>query len=270
MAICIFLLSILQNKTVDVRIDFAEVPGGEYELGYLNNRFNLPHTITVDTFLISSTEITNRQFEEFISATAYITTAERFQNAMVFYPGLDEFEWVEDSTANWKYPNGITRGSIEDKMDHPVATISYYDAIAYCEWAGVRLPTVDEWEIASRGKTNSIFFWGNDTASITTYANIWTALDHRMEDKADKFIYTSPVATYKPNQFGLYDMYGNVFEFCADLPVAFEKTDHIACTRGGSWWCSVNSCSSFNSVFVGRVEKEASFSNQGFRVVKDE
>lgn len=243
---------------------FVQVPAGEYWVGAKGHALNPARKVHVDAYAIGATEVTNQQFAAFVAATHYVTDAERLHNAMVFEPGLKEFRWLEDSTAYWRYPNGVSRGGIEDKMQHPVTTISYDDVQAYCEWAQVRLPSFEEWEIASRAGASTTYFWGEDSRKISTYANIWHAHDHLASDNSDGYVYTAPVASFQPNRWGLYDMYGNVFEFCAGH-LKEEKTVHA---RGGSWWCSLHSCHYFNSVDIGRVHRRASFSNQGFRVVK--
>ncbi len=227
---------------------------------------NPQRKVEINDYYIASKETTNLQFAEFVAATAYRTDAERMHNAMVFQPGLKEFDWLEDSTACWRYPNGVSRGSIDNKMDHPVTCISYSDIQAYCQWAGMRLPSLPEWEIACRAGSDSDYFFGNRD-KIKQYANIWHGRNHLATDSSDGYMYTSPVASFAPNAWGLYDMYGNVFEFCTGKLKENEKNT-IAHARGGSWWCSKNACSFFNSYDIGRVNIHASFSNQGFRVVK--
>lgn len=249
---------------------FVFVKAGQYTVGKQSHFANPLRTITVNAFSISRTEITNRQFEAFVQATGYKTDAERLHNAMVFYPGLREFQWKDDTTAWWRFPNGITRGGIENKMDHPVTAISFADAEKYCAWAGARLPTLDEWEIACRAGSSTSYSWGNEMSEISTYGNIWKGRNHLLADSSDGFVYTSPVGSFQPNAWGLYDMYGNVFEFCTGKSQTMKNNSRIVCARGGSWWCSKNSCSFFNSYDIGRVNMHASFSNQGFRVARNE
>lgn len=247
---------------------FVKIPAGEYWVGGKTHQLNPLRKVKVAAYEIASTETTNLQFEQFVTATKYKTDAERLKNAMVFEPGLAEFKWLKDSTAYWRYPNGKSRGGIEDKMNHPVTSISYMDIIAYCKWAGKRLPTFEEWEIASRAGARTIYFWGNDREEIGTYANIWNGRDHLIADTSDGYMYTAPVASFKSNAYGLYDMYGNVFEFCEGTLKTDVKGKKMAHARGGSWWCSRNACGFFNSVDIGRTNPNSSFSNQGFRVVK--
>ncbi|MBL7739027.1 MAG: SUMF1/EgtB/PvdO family nonheme iron enzyme [Chitinophagaceae bacterium] len=263
------MLTLLPVVCIQAQPDsgFVFVPKGSYLVGKKGHLLNPLRQVSINDFYIAKTETTNRQFEAFIRSTGYTTDAERMHNAMVFQPGLKEFEWIEDSTAYWRYPNGIHRGGIDNKMDHPVTCISYSDILAYCKWAGVRLPSLEEWEIACRAGSNADHFFGNDKSKIKEYANIWHGKNHLTADSSDGYMYTAPVASFKPNPRGLYDMYGNVFEFCTGKLKENEKNS-IAHARGGSWWCSKNACSFFNSVDIGRVNIHASFSNQGFRVVK--
>lgn len=249
--------------------EFVKIIAGKYIIGEKEHTINPLKEIETQAFEISRYEITNSQFLHFVNSTGYVTISEKRKDALVFRLGLDEFEWIKDSTANWRFPNGISEGGIEDKMNHPVTCISYIDAEAYCNWSNQRLPTIEEWEIASRGGRNdSRYFFGDSVELIYEYANIWKGQTHLMLYEGEDYKTTSPVGSYKPNQFGLYDVYGNVFEFCSNIPEEFNRFDNVVATRGGSWWCSLNACGFFNSVDIGRVQKEATFSNNGFRVVR--
>ncbi len=247
--------------------NFISIPAGNYSIGKKGHQLNPLRTVRIKSFRIAKKETTNQEFAAFINATGYKTDAERNQNALVFQPGLKEFVWDNDSSANWRFPNGISKGGIENKMDHPVTCISYSDIQAYCSWAQIRLPSLEEWEIGSRAGSDSDYFFGNDREKLIQYANIWHGHDHMTADSSDGYMYTSPVGSFAPNPWGLYDMYGNVFEFCSGKVKKSEKKT-IAHARGGSWWCSKNACSFFNSFDIGRVNIHASFSNQGFRVAK--
>jgi sulfatase modifying factor 1 len=262
-----FLLVIFYPGTAQDKSGYVLVPEGHYWIGKKQHTLNPRRQVHCDSFYIAATETTNRQFAAFVAATGYITDAEHRHDALVFIPGLKEFEWHTDSTACWRFPNGISTGGIDNKMEHPVTCISYKDAGAYCEWAGVRLPTLEEWEIASRAGAATDYFFGAKNTDIGKYANIWHGRDHLLADSSDGYMYTSPVGSFQPNAWGLYDMYGNVFEFCSGKVLPNERTT-LAHARGGSWWCSKASCAFFNSADIGRVHKRASFSNQGFRVIK--
>jgi formylglycine-generating enzyme len=264
----VFICFFAKISLGQINATFVVIPKNKYTVGKKGHLANPLRQIVLDSFCISTTEVTNQQFEAFVLATNYKTDAEKHYNAMVFEPGLKEYRWLEDSTAYWRYPNGITRGTIFQKMNHPVTCISYRDAIAYCKWAKVRLPTLDEWEVASRVNSSAYFFWGNQRDSLPKYANVWHGKNHLEADSSDGYIYTSPVAKYAPNAWGLYDVYGNVFEFCTGKLPKYKNKKNIVHARGGSWWCSQSSCNFFTSVDIGRVAINASFSNQGFRVVK--
>ncbi|TDX02051.1 formylglycine-generating enzyme family protein [Dinghuibacter silviterrae] len=246
---------------------FVLVPAGRYQVGKEGSLRNPLRTVTIDSFRIAIYETTNRAFAAFVKATGYVTDAEKHHNAMVFRPGLAEFRWIQDSTACWRWPNGRSRGGIDHKMNHPVTSISFRDVQAYCAWAHVRLPTLEEWEIACRAGTTTDYFFGSDDRKIGEYANVWHGHDHLKADYTDGYMYTSPVGRFKPNPWGLYDMYGNVFEFCTGK-LSPKESNSLAHARGGSWWCSAASCHSFNSYDIGQVNVHASFSNQGFRVVR--
>jgi formylglycine-generating enzyme len=270
--LCFTLLGCLETSGQFV-IDsskFVSIPAGTYHLGQKGHQLNPLHKARLNSFYISKYEVTNTEFAAFVKATGYVTVAEMAKNALVFEPPLKEFEWKEDSTASWKFPNGIHNGGIDQKMDHPVTCICFTDIMSYCQWADVRLPTLDEWEAASRCGSKEKYFFGKDMGLINKYANIWYGKDHLLKDTGDKYMYTSPVGSFAPNKSGLYDVYGNVFEYCSDKVDALQNKPELAMARGGSWWCSSHACGFFNSTDIGRNNKMASFSNQGFRVVLNE
>jgi sulfatase modifying factor 1 len=266
----IFGLFLIKTKTPLIINDFVEIPAGNYWIGAVNNPLNPKRQVKLQRFYIHIHEVTNREFKQFVQATDYVTTAERLKNAMIFFPGLEEYEWKNDTTAYWEFPNGQTRSNIENKQNHPVTCISFSDVKAYCKWANVRLPTLEEWEVVSRAKSKKRYYWGSVTENIYKNANIWKGETHQKVAHQEIDIYTSPVKSYLPNDWGIYDIYGNVFEFCENKPDLLNAYPSLVCARGGSWWCSTNSCNYFNSVDIGRIQRLASFSNQGFRVVKDE
>lgn len=260
-------LFIITVSNLFSQMKFVKIPAGKYEIGTKESLDNPFRKIEITSFEISDSEVTNADFEKFVQETKYITLAEKYHNAQVFEPGLAEFRWLQDSTAYWRYPNGISRGGIEDKMDHPVTSISYKDVIAYCDWANVRLPTFEEWEVAAKAGSNSKYSKNINLDNIIEYANIWHGRDHMTADLSDGYLTTSPVRSFKPNAWGLYDVFGNIFELC-EGKLAKDDGRKVAHARGGSWWCSIYSCAAFNSVFIGSVHPNASFSNLGFRVVK--
>lgn len=210
------------------------------------------HEVSVSSFYIDETEVTNAQFKEFTDATGYQTLAERgftkedFPNApadqlkpgaLVFQPPGKEVDkwqpgaewqwWVFVAGANWQHPQG-PESSILDKMDHPVVCVTKEDAEAYCEWAQKRLPTEAEWERAARGNhDHALFVWGE---SPKPDPKNWPANTFQgsfpHENKAlDGFLGTAPIKSYPANDFGLYDVAGNVWELCADIyrPDYYQK-----------------------------------------------
>jgi len=206
------------------------------------------HMVAVDGFYIDVTEVTNKQFKAFVSATDYVTIAERQidweemkkelppntpkPHDSILQPGSLIFNkkvnavvnmenygqwWTWETGANWKHPEG-SKSSIEGKDNYPVVHIAYEDAIAYCKWANRRLPTEAEWELAAQGtNSNTIFTWGNDPAILDANANTWQGVFPTKNESKDGFEFIAAVKSYPANSIGLYDMAGNVWELTSDL-----------------------------------------------------
>ena len=206
------------------------------------------HQVTVDGFFIDITEVTNKQFKEFVAATNYITVAERKidweemkaqlpadtpkPHDSILQPGslifnknvnavvnMDNYTqwWTWKIGADWKHPEG-PESNIDGKDDFPVVHIALEDALAYCKWANRRLPTEAEWEAAAQGKnTDAIFTWGNDKTILDSNANTWQGTFPSKNESVDGFEFISPVKSYPANSIGLYDMAGNVWEITSDL-----------------------------------------------------
>ncbi|TDU34271.1 formylglycine-generating enzyme required for sulfatase activity [Gelidibacter sediminis] len=206
------------------------------------------HEVTVDGFFMDITEVTNKQFKEFVQATGYITIAERpidweeMKKALpagtpkpadsILQPGSLIFNkhidavvnmnnyaqwWTWKIGANWKNPEG-PGSTIEDNDDYPVVHIAYDDALAYCKWANRRLPTEAEWESAAQGQhTNAIYTWGSDISQLDASANTWQGTFPIKNVSADGFPLVAPVKSYPANSIGIYDMLGNVWELTQDL-----------------------------------------------------
>jgi formylglycine-generating enzyme required for sulfatase activity len=247
------------------------IAAGRYELGREGNPINLPHVARLRTYRIADAETTNEQFAAFVKATGYVTDAEKRKMGKTFREGMPDWAWNETEGAHWRRPFGPDGLKAEDAPTHPVTQISGEDAIAYCRWVGGRLPTLDEWEAAARAGAKTLYPWGDEYDRKR--ANIWNGKSHRAETADDGFVYTSPVRSFPPNAWGLYDVVGNVFEYCADLPEAYrEPREHAAriiSGRGGSWWCSAGTCHFYNLADIGRMDRHGSLANQGFRVVLD-
>lgn len=219
--------------------------GGKTEDAYWNE---LPaHKVRVDAFFMDVTEVTNQEYQAFVTATGYKTIAERDVDweeikkqlppgvekphdsllragSLVFQAtkgavNLNDYTqwWRWTVGANWQHPEG-PESDIMDRMDHPVVHIAYEDAQAYAQWIGKRLPTEAEWEWAAMGGTRDAKYpWGNDPADkATDKANFWQGAFPYEDRELDGYGSTAPVKSYQPNGYGLYDMGGNVWELCVD------------------------------------------------------
>ena len=239
-----FLLLLLVNKPHATQAERIWIPAGSYTRGddHQHREEGPRHRVSVKGFWLGKTEVTNRDFAEFVKATGYITEAEKdldarnFPNAqaadlkaggMVFtrQPGLEATLcgvgetpwWVFTPGANWQHPEG-PNSSIAKRMDHPVVQVSYRDALQYCKWVGGRLPTEAEWERAARGGLEGkTFVWGDEERPKGKFmANHWQGEFPGHDTGEDGFTQTSPVGSFAANGFNLYDMAGNVWEFTVD------------------------------------------------------
>lgn len=271
--------------------EFCRIPAGIYALG---NSFPEGHeadgehpvrVIEIGQFDLSQTPVTNRQFSKFSQATGYLTDAERMGSSLVFFQQIPNSErhrpyrrvaaapwWLEVPRADWQHPAG-PGSDLLGLENHPVVHISWSDAVAYCEWAGVRLPTEDEWEAAARGGlVGARFAWGDDLCPNGEHrCNIWQGDFPNQNDGTDGWIFTSPVDAFPPNGYGLLDMTGNVWEWCGDL-FSIDRHNpvgaHFRVTRGGSFLCHESYCDRYRVAARNRTDPETSTSNLGFRVAK--
>lgn len=235
---------------------------------------------------VDETEVTNAQFSTFVKATGYVTIAEKAftlqfmkegvlidsvvsAGSLVFKPtegpvSLNDFtqwwEWKEG--AFWAAPNGPD-SNIKGLENHPVVHVSYTDAIAYAQWAGKRLPTEKEWEYIAKGGGQNTYAWGNTNADeAASKANFWQGLFPFKNNLEDGYSGTAPVKSYKPNGYGIYDMSGNVWEWCSS-----ETGEAIV--KGGSFLCNDSYCSGFRIDSRMPNDKESSLNHTGFRLVKE-
>lgn len=251
--------------------------------------------VTLRPFHIDVCAVTNRQFEKFVKATNYKTEAESFGWSFVFHllvpeeiakklrQHVDGLEWWwKVPGAYWRKPEGRT-SSIKDRMDHPAIHISWADAVAYAEWAGKRLPTEAEFEYAARGgRVQTIYPWGNELEPGGEHrCNVFQGEFPRYNSGDDGFIGTAPVRAFQPNDFGLYNTSGNVWEWCWDW---FSPTFHIdgprdnphgpsegvaRVIRGGSYLCHESYCNRYRLSARTANTPDSSTGNMGFRCVVD-
>lgn len=301
------------------------IPSGQFTMGTEGHgaiRNEQPaHKVLVDGFFMDVHEVTNTQFQEFVAATGYVTVAEKAPDwedlrrqlppdtpkpppetlvagALVFTPPAEPVPthdvsrwWTWTPGANWKHPEG-PGSDLTGRADHPVVHVAFDDAVAYARWAGKRLPTEAEWEYAARGGlAGTRFTWGNEPPAEDdgTKANIWQGRFPHLNTKADGFARTSPVKSYLPNGFGLYDMAGNVWEWCSDWYRADAYAGRRGLTsnprgpdtfwdpneprvpkrviRGGSFLCHVTYCESYRPAARRGGAVDTGMSHLGFRCV---
>lgn len=239
------------------------VSAGEYRIGEAGHAANPERKARIEAFFIADAETTNAQFAAFVAESGYVTDAETRGYGMVSREGMMDWEWEKVPGACWRFPEGPDGTAARERADHPVTQISGRDAEAYCRWLGARLPTLEEWEVAARAGSGTRYPWGDQFE--VRRANIWNGDTHRKNTRKDGFVHTAPVRSFPPNAWGLYDVIGNVFEYCTGP--AGDRAGAFA--RGGSWWCSAGTCGFYNLVDIGAMDSHASFGNQGFRVAME-
>lgn len=314
-----------QNKTAPEGMTW--IPGGEFMMGTDEKEAYEPekpaHPVRVNGFFMDITEVTNEQFKKFVDATGYVTVAEikpdweeikkqappgtpkppdeKFVPAsLVFSPPdttvtVDDFFqwWKFVPGASWKHPEG-PESSIDNRMTHPVVHVTYDDALAYCKWAGKRLPTEAEWEFAARGGLEQTrYAWGREFKCHGQHmANTFQGKFPEAGFADDGFQTTAPVKTYPANGYGLHDMIGNVWEWCSDWYDAeyYKKLDKTKTldnpqgpekwndpeepyaikrvTKGGSFLCADNYCVNYRASSRRGTAYDSGANHIGFRCVK--
>lgn len=295
------------------------IPGGTFWMGCENCGMPdaLPvHVVEVTGFWMDRTPVTNAAFERFVKATGYVTVAERPLDPRDF-PGVPSDKLVPGSAvfvptgtpvaldnplrwwrytpgANWKHPEGPGSG-VSTRADHPVVHVAYEDVAAYAKWADKRVPTEAEFEFAARGGLDRQKYpWGHElNPGGKAAANIWQGRFPARDRGEDGHLGTSPVTAFPVNGFGLYDMGGNVWQWCSDWyrpdtyapraqpgtvtrdpqgpPDSFDPAEPGAAKRvlrGGSYLCTDQYCARYLVGSRGKSEVSSGTSNLGFRLVR--
>jgi len=279
--------------------ELVDIPGGPFIMGtdeeyrYRGDGEGPAREIGVRPYRIGKHSVTNRQFAAFIEDTGHRTEAELFEWSFVFHLFLpDDFEptravaatpwWRQVYGADWAHPAG-PQSNLSEVWDHPVVHVTWNDAMAYCRWAGVRLPTEAEWEKAARGGlAQRRFAWGDEFAPDgQAMCNIFEGRFPVENTAADGYVGTAPVGAFSANGFGLHNMAGNVWEWCSDW---FHSDFHIdgprsdptgppsgeaKVMRGGSYLCHDSYCHRYRVAARSSNTVDSSTGNLGFRVAAD-
>jgi formylglycine-generating enzyme required for sulfatase activity len=275
------------------------LPGGKFLMGnadadgFAEDGEGPVREIELPPFAIDATTVTNEQFGRFVEATGYRTEAETFGWSFVFYKLLSDDVlatkpqlvaeapwWCAIHGACWNHPGG-PQTDLTGRMDHPVVHVSWNDAMAYCKWAGKRLPTEAEWEYAARGDlAQKRFPWGDELEPDGEYrCNIWHGRFPDVNTLEDGYLGTAPAKSFAPNGFGLHNMAGNVWEWCSDwFSPDFHRTGprsnpagppdgNARVMRGGSFLCHHSYCNRYRVAARYRNTPDSSTSHIGFRCV---
>lgn len=260
--------------------------------GYPDDGEGPVHDVELTAYAIGRHAVTNDEFAAFVDATGHRTTAEQFANSFVFGGLLpDDFPptqavasapwWRLVEGADWRHPEG-SHSDLRDRGNHPVIHVSWTDAMAYCEWSGTRLPTEAEWERAARGWVEGAHFpWGHEREPGGQHMmNVFQGTFPGNDFGEDGWVGTCPVESYPPNGFGLYEMTGNVWEWCSDWfdPRYYGRSPRVdpvgpesgqaKVMRGGSYLCHDSYCWRYRVDARSANTPDSTTGNLGFRVVR--
>jgi sulfatase modifying factor 1 len=277
------------------------IPGGAFQMGSADpdgrpaDGEGPVRAVTLQPFHLDATCVTNAQFNDFVNATRHRTDGEKFGWSFVFHLFLSRDQlarvtqrvagsewWCRVDGATWRHPEG-PGSNIKQRWDHPVVQVSWHDAAAYAAWAGKRLPTEAEWECAARGGlVQRRFAWGDELLPGGRHAcNIWQGVFPTANTAADGYVGTAPAKSFKPNGYGLYNVAGNVWEWCHDW---FSVDFHLhgprldptgppegsrRVTRGGSYLCHDSYCNRYRVGARTANTPDSSTGNTGFRCARD-
>ena len=258
----------------------ALIPAGVFRMGSHDQAPDEApvHEVAVGSFWIDRREVTLGEFGAFIAATRYRTEAERFGWSEVF--DRVRGEWTRVDRADWRHPEGPGSSGAPEE---PVSQVSWNDAQSFARWAGKRLPTEAEWEYTARGGlAGRTYAWGDELRpGGRLMANWWQGVFPARDTGEDGYRGRAPVGRFPPNGYGLYDVIGNVWEWCAHWygPAYYRGSPRRdprgpasgkeRVMRGGSWMCSENFCSNYRVASRSRATPDSGLNNVGFRCARD-
>ena len=269
--------------------------GSASELVFQTDGEGPVRNIEINSFYLSKTAVTNTEFAAFVRETKYRTEAEKFGWSFVFQMFINSFKfneelqsptgtpwWKKMDGSSWRHPRG-PGSNIKSLINHPVVHISWNDAMEYCNWAGLRLPTEAEWEYAARGGLQQREFpWGDElTPDGKHRCNIWQGEFPIANSQDDGFRSTCPAKYYEPNNFGLYNIVGNVWEwqndwFSTDFHTYGQRQNPKGPSigtsktiKGGSYLCHDSYCNRYRVSARSANTPDSSTGNLGFRCASD-
>jgi sulfatase modifying factor 1 len=270
----------------------ASIPGGSFLMGsdspdtFIDDAEGPVREVHLPRYLIDTAAVTNAQFAAFVADTGYVTDAERDGWSFVFLGRLHPAAcmavregvvaeapwWLAVERASWRAPEG-PGSAIGTRSNHPVVHVSWHDAAAYAAWCGKRLPTEAEWEKAARGGlVQATYPWGDELRPDGKHrCNLWQGRFPEVDTGNDGYIGTCPVDAFEPNGYGLHNMAGNVWEWCADRwsPDAPPDADPARVIRGGSYLCHASYCNRYRVSARHHNHPASTTGHMGFRCAAD-